>query len=531
MPLIIFPHIFANESGNVPASQLDDNFNASAPSTVMLPVVQASTLAIAQIELGVQEVLDADRTYYLNETTGNDSNDGSAGAPWKTRQHAWYFVIYKIDLNGHTVTFQLVGNFTDNFSAGGHAVGQISPAQLIFQGTVSDATAVRVSVNGGGCWFSADSCSYTIQWMTIGGGVGALWGIIAAAGLVQYGNLIFDTCSDSHIRCSGGLTQVQRIGPNTTIGGAKFGRVAEVNGSIYNNGSYVETFTGTPTFSYAYVQADDCGFCSYTSCTFSGTFIGPRYRASSGGGIDTGGNSSTFFPGTIAGEVLGGYYFGAYYGPAGTQYGNTDPISIFYTEPTRTVLTSGSGTYTTPLRATRLNVRMVGGGGGSGGSGSAAGASGGNGGNTTFGGSLTSGGGTGSSRSGSAAAGGTATGGDINLAGGAGGQANGASGAPGPGGGVSVYGGAGSMAGSGTAAVPGTTNTGGGAGGAGGAGGGVVTSGGGGAGAYLEKLIVFPSATYAYAVGAGGTAGAAGTGGSAGAAGGSGIIIVDVYYD
>ena len=56
------------------------------------------------------------------------------------------------------------------------------------------------------------------------------------------------------------------------------------------------------------------------------------------------------------------------------------------------------------------------------------------------------------------------------------------------------------------------------------------TAGGGGAGGYVEKIIASPSATYSYAVGAGGTAGTAGSGGSAGGAGGSGIIIVEAYY-
>jgi hypothetical protein len=43
-------------------------------------------------------------------------------------------------------------------------------------------------------------------------------------------------------------------------------------------------------------------------------------------------------------------------------------------------------------------------------------------------------------------------------------------------------------------------------------------------------LIASPSATYAYAVGAGGTGQAAGTSGSAGGAGAAGIIVVEEFY-
>lgn len=75
----------------------------------------------------------------------------------------------------------------------------------------------------------------------------------------------------------------------------------------------------------------------------------------------------------------------------------------------------------------------------------------------------------------------------------------------------------------------GATNTGGGGGG-GGTGAGTTPGLGGGAGGYVEAIINSPSATYSYAVGAGGTAGTAGTGGAAGGGGGSGVIIVEEHY-
>lgn len=62
------------------------------------------------------------------------------------------------------------------------------------------------------------------------------------------------------------------------------------------------------------------------------------------------------------------------------------------------------------------------------------------------------------------------------------------------------------------------------------AGGGASTGAGGGAGGYIEATISSPSATYAYAVGAGGAGGASVGGGPVGGTGGSGIIIVEEYY-
>lgn len=71
----------------------------------------------------------------------------------------------------------------------------------------------------------------------------------------------------------------------------------------------------------------------------------------------------------------------------------------------------------------------------------------------------------------------------------------------------------------------------------GGGGGGTINSAvtsqpgsGGGAGSYVDAVITSPLATYAYAVGAGGSFGAGGTSGANGGAGGSGFIEVTEHY-
>jgi hypothetical protein len=205
-------------------------------------------------------------------------------------------------------------------------------------------------------------------------------------------------------------------------------------------------------------------------------------------------------------------------------------VAALFAARTVTVLTSGSGTYTTPANCVAIKVRGIGGGSGSGGNGTSPG-NGGNGGNTTFG-TLTGNGATGSAGGASAGGtGGTATNGDINITGADGGDGNGAGltlpGLPGPSG---PFGGGGAPSSDG--ATPGRSakaNTGSGAGSPG-LSATLGQPGTGAVGGYFEKLIASPSATYSYAVGAGGTAGTAGTGGQAGGAGGSGIIIVEEFY-
>lgn len=195
--------------------------------------------------------------------------------------------------------------------------------------------------------------------------------------------------------------------------------------------------------------------------------------------------------------------------------------------PTRQIFTSGSGTYTTPAGALWIEAEIVGGGGGGLGSGTGGGV-GTAGGNTTFS-TLTANGGSGASSS-SGGAGGSASGGDINITGGTGAGASTVNtNEPGGMGGNSNLGGAGGNA-AGAAGSAAATNS-----GSGGGGGGTSSTapagGGGGAGGFAKKLIVNPSATYSYSVGAGGGGGAAGTGGFAGAAGAAGIVIVTEYYN
>jgi hypothetical protein len=208
---------------------------------------------------------------------------------------------------------------------------------------------------------------------------------------------------------------------------------------------------------------------------------------------------------------------------------------------TMTILTSGTGTYSTPSGCAYLKVRMVAGGGGGGGGGVSPG-DGGAGGQTTFGTQLNCGGGSGGVVSGVGAGGsvslGTVTTGFAVVGGTGNSGAVFIAGTPpvncaGGSGGNTPFGGGGAGSANLNPATAGATNTGGGGGGAGGSQTVNAKAGsGGGGGGYIEALLYSPASTYAYEVGAGGSAGSAGTGGGAiaGSDGGSGIIIIEEYY-
>jgi hypothetical protein len=208
--------------------------------------------------------------------------------------------------------------------------------------------------------------------------------------------------------------------------------------------------------------------------------------------------------------------------------------------PNRTILTTGSGTYTVPAGTSYLEIRMIGGGGGGSGVGNGAtGGIGGTGGTTTFGTSLlTATGGQGGVQfgAGSAGSGGSVT---VNspalqmvaIAGSLGFQGSttttGSNGTGGSGG-SGPFGGSGSGGPNTAQGSSATNNTGAGGGGAGSIAAGLAGCGG-GSGGYIEAVITNPLSTYTYSVGTGGTAGAAGTSGVVGGAGGSGILMITAH--
>lgn len=201
----------------------------------------------------------------------------------------------------------------------------------------------------------------------------------------------------------------------------------------------------------------------------------------------------------------------------------------YLSAPTITVLSSGSGNYTTPAGTSYLRVQLLGaGGGGAGGNSGGAAPAASNGGNTTFN-SITANGGSGAPSI-NGGAGGT---------GGAGTAAYRINGNPGRAGYRSGIGsdtqwngtGANSPLGFGQGGwmIPNSNGTPGTGFGSGGGGGGVNATncgGGGGSGEYAEFYIQNPSGTYAYSVGAAGAGSASTTSGGPGA---SGLIIVSAY--
>ena len=347
-----------------------------------------------------------------------------------------------------------------------------------------------------------------------------------ALGSVIAGNQYFISYSATNGNFQINTLPAQAILPSSPI-------VAAATTDLGTLASHNANITGSTTITSFGSSA------SITSQFYFVTFAASPLVTASSSILTPGGTNIQPFPGQSA--------FLAYLGNGIWQVVSITPAPR--AAPQVTVLTTSTGTYTTPtvngVLPLDLEITdMCGGGSGGGGSGSGSPGVGTAGAATTFGASLTANGGAATSafNSTSFPTAATATGGDTNISGALGGPSSvmnlGASNSTGqaPPGASSPLG---------VGGTPGVINNspasiaaqnangfcaGGGSGGNDSNAATYNSGWGGNAGGYLKAIIPTPAATYAYAIGAAGTGGAAGTNGGAGGNGSGGYIRVVAHW-
>lgn len=108
-------------------------------SSVMQPVVAAATLALARALFSVRTVITSNLAFYVNSSTGSDSNAGTLAAPFLTLQGASDYIQRTLDLAGRyridVYAAEGVGNYAP-LSVIGPYVGDLG-GQVIFHGSLS----------------------------------------------------------------------------------------------------------------------------------------------------------------------------------------------------------------------------------------------------------------------------------------------------------------------------------------------------------------------------------------------------------
>ena len=262
---------------------------------------------------GVREKLNADRTYYVNVSTGNDTTgDGSSGAPWQTLQSALFRTARAIDLNGYTLKLELAdGTYVGTtigsdvthpgFQGGGNVWihgNDTTPTNVLINGSVFEAIGTGAlndaNVFVSDCKLQSTSTNVVVVQGSIlllgrpGGGGRVILGRSAASWaflMTAYGNGRIQDNSDSGIEIDVDTT-------TTPIAGIA---------NVYEGGNIImgiRSIAGTPAWSNAGFLADSSGSIYVWGVT--GAATGIKYKINNNGSIQT---SSTpdILPGSIAG--------------------------------------------------------------------------------------------------------------------------------------------------------------------------------------------------------------------------------------
>ena len=254
---------------------------------------------------GARQILTATTNFYVT-TGGSDSNACTLANPCLTINHALTYVQQNYDLGGQTVninvadgTYSTPVSFTTPFVGGiPNLIGDVTtPANCII--TSSTATPAFYTGNGVVLYISGFKITNT---GTSGDGIQAdTYSVVNING-----NMTFGAASGSKMHAINHAIINITTG-YTDTGNANYHWYASDGGLISDvTGSTTITLTSTPTYSVAYAGASRLGEVSLYGQTFSGSASGVRYSATYNAMVNTGGNGSTYIPGSTAGTTSNG---------------------------------------------------------------------------------------------------------------------------------------------------------------------------------------------------------------------------------
>jgi hypothetical protein len=284
---------------------LDTSPTLSNPVVGTQTALDNSTKAAstAYVDRTTREILTANRTYYVNKTTGNNSNNGlSSGAAFATIQKA-IDVACALDLSIYSVTINVA-------DATGYAafvlknyVG-VGPISIIGNTT----TPSNVDLSGSSTNISGTSwnCRYVINGMKVANSAGnaIAWN---GPGSVNINNIEFGACSGAHIRLDNSCFVSGTNGAFKISGAAAYSWLVGF-GSQLNLDSSTITYSASVAYSQANCYAQHFGFINLAAVTFTlggNTITGKRYVTYGVCSINTDNAGATLIPGNVAGTSTG----------------------------------------------------------------------------------------------------------------------------------------------------------------------------------------------------------------------------------
>lgn len=244
-------------------------------------------------------LLTGNQNYYVNCSTGNNTNAGTSGAPWHTIQYAYNYVQQNLDLAGqYIVTINLQNaactNQANTFI--GPLVGGFGNGSIKFEGSAANPSVTGAT--SGFAFQSQGGAQFTVDNFTCipGAGGGCLLGNGTGASIASGNGMFYETnggaslfdCAGSGCQITVGNFTLTQVSSNINIVA-----IAEDDSTIYMSGA--ATMNGAPGWTVAFVSSDNASTIDGTGFTFSGSIAAssPRWAATLNGVVFTGTNGGT----------------------------------------------------------------------------------------------------------------------------------------------------------------------------------------------------------------------------------------------
>lgn len=263
------------------------------------------------------QYLMAPQTYYVNGTTGLDTNNGlTAGTAFKTLQRAQTETA-KYNLNGFDITV----NVADYSSYAKLVCGAINGAGNIrYNGNISNPGNCIVNTNDGSAIFVQGARNYHFDGFKVvstsrGSTPGASSaGIHAVASTINIYNIDFGSVLDFQCTADAGGF-IYYTGPTRITGNAGQSHICAQNGSfirVAGVGAQITIVNAGTQFGTAFIMAVASGTTFMLLTPLIGAAnvsVGQRYYAYGNGVINSQGGGANYYPGVTAGSLAtGGQY-------------------------------------------------------------------------------------------------------------------------------------------------------------------------------------------------------------------------------
>ncbi|MDI9679450.1 hypothetical protein [Burkholderia cenocepacia] len=277
---------------------------------------EASITALGSSPLAPARVrLTQNTTFYVNATTGSDSNSGlTSTSAWATITKALTVLQQNYDLAGYTATV--------NVAAGSYAPGVVTGSFVgaIASNSVQIVAAGAVTVtnpSGGtpGCFYATGGAQFAISgsFTLVNNNSGASCAQASGSGsILNVGaGLTVGFSAGSHFLANAG--GVMNINANYAIAnnGGAGSHYNVANAGILSIASGITVTVGTGVgITLAFAAANGLSQITSSGVTYSGSAVtGTRYVSNTNSVISTNGGGANYFPGSTAGSTsTGGQY-------------------------------------------------------------------------------------------------------------------------------------------------------------------------------------------------------------------------------